>query len=105
MIVKNPEFFRKDKYKDIYLRETCVKRVCSKLMDLFPKPLTRDEIIIIIEGLESRKDSILEYRNTRGYKSDPCTLSDISISTIGGIITEDTAIKKKSFNLFTGKIH
>lgn len=67
-------------------------------MDLFPKPLTRDEIIIIIEGLESRKDSILEYRNTRGYKSNPCTLSDIRISTIGGIITEDT--EKKGFRIY-----
>jgi hypothetical protein len=35
-------------------------------MDLIRKPLTKDEISLIIDGLESRKDKLFEYRKTLG---------------------------------------
>jgi len=81
LVYNKPEVFNleeKDK-NNFFIQFENVKQTYSKISDLIRKPLTRDEINLIIDGLEFRKENLFEFRRTINNTDKTCRLKDFKL--------------------------
>jgi hypothetical protein len=64
------------------------------LRDLVREPLTKDEVTILINGLESRKNNLMKHRTSMGSQSVYYCLSDIFIILNDIIIEKDPNLEE-----------
>lgn len=87
LVYNKQEFFLSIK-KKVNIRLTVVRNVYSNLIDFIQKPLTNDEVTLIIAGLETRRANMLEYRKAAGNESTFFSLKDLKFNKGNGVITE-----------------
>ena len=93
---KKPEFFTK-RATEVNLTKTSLSTLYNKISDLIRKPLTKDQITFLINGLESRKNNLLEYRKNTGNNSEFCLLSDLFFSRNRIILEKDAGLVEYEF--------
>lgn len=93
---KKPEFFTK-RATDINLPKTSLSTLYNKISDLIRKPLTKDQVTFLINGLESRKNNLLEHRKYTGNQSEFCVLSDLFFIRNTIILEKDAVLVDYEF--------
>jgi len=90
LIEKKPEFFTK-RATEVNLPKTGVIALYNRVSNSIRKPITKDQITFLINGLESRKNNLLEHRKSTGNTSEFCVLSDFFF-TKNSILLEKDAV-------------
>jgi hypothetical protein len=78
LLYKHPDIFNYTGGR-VKLSKAYVRTVYNKLTELIRKPLTKDDILFLINGLETRKEKFMEYRRTKDYTLRDCYLQDFNI--------------------------
>ena len=96
LMKKKPEFFTK-RGTDVNLPKTSLSALYKKICDFTRKPITKDQIPFLINGLESRKNNLLEHRKNTGNPSKACLLSDFFFIRNSIILEKDTVLVDYEF--------
>lgn len=90
LMEKKPEFFTK-RATEVNLPKTGLIALYNRISNFIRKPITKDQITFLINGLESRKNNLLEHRKSTGNTSEFCVLSDFFF-TKNSILLEKDAV-------------
>ena len=96
LMKKKPEFFTK-RGTDVNLPKTSLSVLYKKIRDCTRKPITKDQIAFLMNGLESRKNNLLGYRKNTGNPSKACLLSDFFFIRNSIILEKDTVLVDYEF--------
>lgn len=88
---KKPEFFTK-RDKEVNLPKTGVIALYNRISNFIRKPITKDQITFLINGLESRKNNLLEHRKSTGNTSEFCVLSDLFFTRNSILLDKDAVL-------------
>lgn len=91
LIEKKPEFFTK-RDKEVNLPKTGVIALYNRISNFIRKPITKDQITFLINGLESRKNNLLEHRKSTGNTSEFCVLSDLFFTRNSILLDKDAVL-------------
>ena len=91
LIEKKPEFFTKKATK-VNLSKTALIALYNRVSNFIRKPITKNQIAFLINGLESRKNNLLEHRRSIGNTSELCVLSDIFFTKNSILLVKDAVL-------------
>lgn len=88
---KKPEFIQTDWS---VLSRAKLNLIYYGLTDLFREPLTKDEVTILINGLETRKNNLMEHRTSMGSQQVHYCLRDLFIIVTNIVIEKDAKLEE-----------
>jgi len=91
LIEKKPEFFTKKATK-VNLSKTGLIPLYNRISNLIQKPITKDQVAFLINGLESRKNNLLEHRRSTGNTSELCVLTDLFFTRNSILLDKDAVL-------------